>query len=138
MQKFTKGLVALAAVFFTVLFVFVFSLKQKTKNVNVQENLIIEPIKVEEINFKEGLIAENLPLDDESKIAYEAGYKRGYTNFMQQHNNSGDLVQYTYTSNESEKTIEENESYQELISKGYVDGYHKAGDSLHCPRYDYR
>lgn len=138
-----KGLVALFVLVFVCVLFSNYSLNLN-KNDNQETETIVEPIKepikIEQINFKEGLLAENLPLDDFSKIAYEAGYKRGYVNFMQQHvkTSSEEAIQYTYTSSEDESKIENDQNYQEIISKGYVDGYHKAGESQHCPRYEYR
>lgn len=141
MKNAAKGMVAiLVLVCVCVCVLFSNYFLNSNKNDNQESKTTIEPIKIEQINFKEGLLAENLPLDDFSKIAYEAGYKRGYVNFMQQHakTSSEEAVQYTYTSNEDESKIENDQNYQEIISKGYVDGYHKAGESQHCPRYEYR
>jgi hypothetical protein len=81
--------------------------------------------------------------DDQMEIAYKIGYKRGYDNFMKTSVDSkDDESAVEYTSNEEEdkdkdKIDLESEVVQEIISKGYVDGYHKAGESLHCPRSNY-
>ena len=78
--------------------------------------------------------------EDQRNIAYDIGYKKGYNNFMK---TSVDpeakefVVEYTSNKEEKSKIDLDSEEIQEIIMKGYVDGYHKAGEFLHCPRKDY-
>jgi hypothetical protein len=80
--------------------------------------------------------------EDQTEIAYKIGYKRGYDNFMNTSVDSKDESAVEYTSNEDkdkdkDKIDLDSEIVQEIIMKGYIDGYHKAGESLHCPRNNY-
>jgi hypothetical protein len=77
--------------------------------------------------------------EDQRRIAYDVGYKKGYNNFMKTSVDTEDKVTTEYTSNvEDQSKIDlESEEVQEIMMKGYVDGYHKAGESLHCPRNHY-
>lgn len=76
--------------------------------------------------------------EDQTEIAYKIGYKRGYDNFMNTSVDSKDESAVEYTSNEDKDKIDlDSEIVQEIIMKGYIDGYHKAGESLHCPRNNY-
>lgn len=67
---------------------------------------------------------------------YNFGYKKGYKNFMKQMGLDDDeKTSYTSSTVEDESILEK-EEYQDIMMKGYVDGYHKAGESmnLECPR----
>lgn len=79
--------------------------------------------------------------EDQTEIAYKIGYKRGYDNFMKtsvDSKNDDSAVEYTSNKEKDKDKIDlESEVVQEIIMKGYVDGYHKAGESLHCPRNNY-
>ena len=46
--------------------------------------------------------------------------------------------EFAYTVKKEDEAILETEAYQDITMKGYVDGYHKAGEMLQgCPRKDY-
>ena len=88
---------------------------------------------------KEQTNPEEAPPDLKTS-AYNLGYKTGHQSFMRQMGlNSNDE---SYTSNkesEIDESILDTEEYQEIRMKGYVDGYHKAGESImlqenNCPR----
>lgn len=69
------------------------------------------------------------PLSEEAKSAsYTFGYERGYRAFMEQQGQVVKVASYTSSS------LDESELDAEQASKGYVDGYHKAGESFYCPR----
>lgn len=59
--------------------------------------------------------------------SYDFGYERGWRAFMEQQGQPVPKAA-TYTS------LSEGELDEEAAGKGYVDGYHKAGGSLYCPR----
>ena len=75
---------------------------------------------------------------DLQRIAYDLGYKRGYKNFTKQMNlESVESKEFAYTVKKEDEAILETEAYQDITMKGYVDGYHKAGEMLQgCPRKD--
>jgi uncharacterized protein YcfL len=92
------------------------------------------------------VVAEQQPEEltpDLENSAYKAGYKRGYKSFMKQMGleSAEDSKEISYTSNVEDKSIsqteEQTKEYQDIMMKGYVDGYHKAGESSeykYCPR----
>jgi hypothetical protein len=47
-----------------------------------------------------------------------------------------DSKEISYTSNVEDKSIsqteEQKKEYQDIMMKGYIDGYHKAGESSEC------
>ena len=70
------------------------------------------------------------------KTAYEEGYEKGYWAFLSQTGTYSPMakperrsVAAMYATNISEAEITDKERQQ-----GYVDGYHKATESFHCPR----
>jgi hypothetical protein len=75
---------------------------------------------------------------DLQRIAYDIGYKRGYKNFTSQMNlePTVESKEFAYTVKKEDEAILETEAYQDIMMKGYVDGYHKAGESMvqGCPR----
>jgi hypothetical protein len=88
------------------------------------------------------VVAEQQPEEltpDLENSAYKAGYKRGYKSFIKQMGleSAEDSKEISYTSNVEDESILKTEEYQDIMMKGYVDGYHKAGESSeykHCPR----
>jgi len=85
----------------------------------------VEPVEVDSVEVP-------LPLSEEAKSAsYTFGYERGYRAFMEQQGQVVKVASYTSSLDESELDADQ-------ASKGYVDGYHKAGDSFYCPRSEYR
>ena len=68
---------------------------------------------------------------DLEKRAYEIGFDRG-KNALYQQMGRFDKIEDKQT--EYTVLIEENEETKEIQLKGYVDGYHKASESLQCPR----
>lgn len=75
--------------------------------------------------------------DDLQSKAYNIGYKNGqramYVQMNMQVNDEEKVVEYT-TLEESIKSEEEKKKIDEIIQKGYVDGYHRASESFSCPR----
>ena len=76
---------------------------------------------------------------DLENSAYKAGYKRGYKNFMKQMGleSANDSKEFSYTSTIEDGSVLLTEEHQDIMMKGYVEGYHKAGESMqykYCPR----
>jgi hypothetical protein len=131
-------------IFFTVLslaifvissiFVFNYFKQNSQKNYNsVIENKII---KKEETNqkdiinqntFSNEYYEEDYNYDSDSD-SYKIGYNQGYNAFMAQIGKSEKKLK-TYTVSTGKSII-----IQEDLDQGYVDGYHKAADSMTCPR----
>jgi hypothetical protein len=105
---------------FALLFLVVWNLLEK-------KNQIIEKNQIEN---------ENSFMLEES--AYQAGFREGFFAFMKQTGqytpslNTTSAI-YEYTKSKYEKKDEDNEENLQ----GYVDGYHKATESMHCPRYSH-
>ena len=64
------------------------------------------------------------------ETSYEVGYKQGYRALLVQMGQDVPPVE-RYVS------IDSGELDEESASRGYVDGYHKASESLVCPRCSY-
>ena len=107
-------------------------------------------IKVKNDNLKQESITESIIQEDKvetlEEIAFRTGYARGRRNMLIQMGVKEEEAEETeeeseeedkfvsYTSN-LEATEEDREKFKEIYMKAYVDGYHRAGDSVHCPRY---
>lgn len=131
-----------------VAFIFVVFVAEKPNNNQKLENKIIEP-KIEKKEIKEDeqkikmivvdydhLQTENVDQEEE-KIAYAIGYTNGQNAIYSQMKDSIRVVlkddeKYKYTINKYEGKIDER--LQEIIDKGYIDGYHKASEYYYCPR----
>lgn len=113
--------------------------------VETQPVVVVEqPVVV--VETQPVIIVEQQPEEltpDLENSAYKAGYKRGYKSFMKQMGleSAEDSKEISYTSNVEDKsnleTEEQKKEYQDIMMKGYVDGYHKAGESSeykYCPR----
>ena len=76
--------------------------------------------------------ARELPVVDKSESvvgdSYRQGYVRGYNAFLAQTETYMPLPAIAYTSSHPDAP-EEGQGMD-----GYVDGYHKAAESVHCPR----
>ena len=98
--------------------------------VKAQPTIVVEqPVVVAVEQPKE----ESLDLQES---AYKAGYRRGRKNFMKQMNLNDDSAEFSYTSNIEDESVLQTEEYQDIMMKGYADGYHKAGEAmqkLECP-----
>ena len=71
--------------------------------------------------------------DDNLGKAYQSGYEKGYYAFLIQNEQDPKKIS-AYTSSVEDVFNDQNsEDYKEAVEKGYVDGYHKACDSVHCP-----
>jgi hypothetical protein len=95
----------------------------------VVETVVEQPIVVVE----QPIIKESPDLENS---VYKAGYERGYKSFMKQMGieSADDSKEISYTSNvENEsQTEEQTQEDRDIMMKGYVDGYHKAGESSEC------
>lgn len=92
-----------------------------------RENRVSAPVTVSE---PEPEVVEREVV--EPVTSYQFGYDKGYRAFMEQQGLEvpvEKMVRYT--------TLEEGSLDGEAASRGYVDGYHHAGDSLYCPRREY-
>jgi DNA-directed RNA polymerase specialized sigma24 family protein len=74
--------------------------------------------------------------------AYKQAYSHGHNRFMEQIGKT--TKAWKYTSSEEEEITEEKlkglkdeerEAVIEAMSRGYVDGYHSAGESTTCPSF---
>ena len=74
-------------------------------------------------------------LPDVDQSPYQQGYTRGYYAFLAQ---TGEYVPPANTVS-AYMALNDSEPFAAGpdYEKGYVDGYHKATESFHCPRYDY-
>lgn len=68
---------------------------------------------------------------------YQAGFRQGYNAFKEQMDSPNipslpKTIKYLRDEGSDEGSID-----QEQKAKGYVDGYHRAADSMHCPRQNY-
>lgn len=84
-------------------------------------------------------IEEKILTDDLESKAYNIGYKNGqyamYRQMNMQINDENKVEEYTSLENSDEiKSEEEKKKIDEIIQKGYVDGYHRASESFSCPR----
>jgi flagellar biosynthesis/type III secretory pathway protein FliH len=102
----------------------------KQKFVQTTQPKVIETAEVvsEEIENK-----EFISLEEE---VYNAEYQRGRRNFYNQMgiampDKNEKKFEYAVL---KEIPEEEKSKYEEIMAKGYVDGYHKAGEALSCPK----
>lgn len=107
------------------------------------ENKKTSPITDKKIQQEDNFVSKRNIEIDESKI-YEMAYQRGFNSFMRQvgrpdlvyNGNNNEKIEM-YTSNIIEEASdEEKQKIEEISAKAYVDGYHKAGDSTVCPRFN--
>jgi hypothetical protein len=116
-----------------ILFILVFNEKQqnlKKSIINIEKSEIKHQIKSKIIEMD--LIFENDEQIDREKIAYTQGYINGQNALFSQMNEPIRFVlskkYFSYI-----LQIESDKNLKEIISKGYVDGYHKACSMLQCP-----
>lgn len=107
------------------------------RNNSIQDNAIkVDDVK-QDFDF---IVSEEDPED----LAYKLAYEQGKMAFYNQMSITGDLskeemVALASNVNFSTKVIsyasnKDSEKFEEASAKGYTDGYHKACDSLYCPR----
>lgn len=110
------------------LFVGVFLLVPKKK----QQKPALPPINSIAEEFVTEVIDKST-IVDEAVDDYAAAYNKGYNAFLNQMGRS-DLVseQKVYTAYMPSGNEEQDE---EAAGRGYADGYHKASDSIYCPRF---
>lgn len=65
--------------------------------------------------------------------AYQLGYEKGYYSFLIQNGQEPEKI-ISYTSTVEDLFNNEDVDFREAVEKGYVDGYHKACNSVYCPR----
>lgn len=129
----------LALAIFVISSIFVFSyLKNDTQknNSNVIENKIIKEEETKQKDLINQNVSSNNQIEyyeedynyDSDSDSYKIGYNQGYNAFMSQIGKSEKKLK-TYTVSTGESVI-----IQEDLDQGYVDGYHKAADSITCPR----
>lgn len=113
------------AFFAVCLGVFFFSFKKNTVSTPEPHQIITEPKSIEKNDFTV----------DAQDVAYKLGFEQGKMAFFKQINEpiqNSEIKKEEYTV--LIESQEQQKEYDEAISKGYVDGYHKAADSIHCPR----
>lgn len=98
--------------------------------------------KVKNDTLKQENITENITEENKvetlEEIAFRTGYATGRRNMLIQMGveevEEGEKDKFvSYTSN-LETTEEDQERFKEIYMKAYVDGYHRAGDTINCPR----
>jgi len=70
------------------------------------------------------------------EAAYKIGYSQGEKAFQLQ--TTGSTEESTNFKEEQytvafELSPEQKKNYDEIVAKGYVDGYHKSSENVHCP-----
>lgn len=113
--------------------IFKFSNQEKIKKIKVPKNISIQSENPE---------IEVAPVAQETD--YQAGFRDGFYAFIEQ---SGQYVAgfssnsnrpvYKYTSSSNDEDQEETSNSSDQRIQGYIDGYHKAADSMSCPRSGY-
>lgn len=108
-----------------------FELKNQTKKQQVSnfvgENSDFVPATL--------VLPTNAPFQsDHLNNAYQVGYEKGYYSFLIQNGQDAEKMTAYTVSVESAFDQENTKDYKDAMEKGYVDGYHKACDSIHCPR----
>lgn len=80
-------------------------------------------------------IPETTPFDgDGFGNAYKMGYEKGYYAFLIQNGEEPEKITSYTVGVEDLYKQQEAEEYQNAVEKGYVDGYHKACNTMNCPR----
>lgn len=113
-------------------------------------NIETQNIEIQKVETQDAVFEENKKEEPEHKIegvdfekkAYQFGYENGRKALLQQMGLpyvEENKIEYEYTVllENLDKHNEEEKKLDEVRQKGYVDGYHKASESLVCPRRDY-
>lgn len=66
----------------------------------------------------------------DAELSYGFGYERGYAAFLEQQGGSVPVTRAVRYTNE---VVDVGVLDEDLTSKGYADGYHKASDNFYCP-----
>lgn len=66
----------------------------------------------------------------DAELSYGFGYERGYAAFLEQQGSSVPVTRAVRYTNE---VVDVGVLDEDLTSKGYADGYHKASDNFYCP-----
>lgn len=100
-----------------------------------------EPVKFVEVD-QTVVVPDQYAVEPLDAQAYRVGYLHGQNALFTQMNKPEELhvfhatpqVQYTAIQDAPE---EERTRYSEIMTQGYIDGYHRASDSMSCPRREY-
>jgi len=110
------------------------------KDFNLEKHAVVEAKTIDMTVVKTVAppIQEKVLTDDLQSKAYNIGYKSGqramYAQMNMQVNDEDKVAEYTSLEESDEiKSEEEKKKIEEIIQKGYVDGYHRASESLSCP-----
>lgn len=139
-MKKIKGFIAIFVVFILATVVYYSTAKNNKNFVQEQTKEQAKEEILEEPEYK--IVHEQKPQKElvtlEEKL-YDAEYERGRKSMYKQ---MGILLV-----DENEKTFDytvikevpeaEKNKYQEIMSKAYTDGYHKASENFYCPRREY-
>jgi hypothetical protein len=126
-MKKIKGFIVIFSCFFVILSGY-FLLGQSNKKIVQQDVATSKNVQIEEIPVEE------IPVEE--KI-YITAYQRGRRNFQNQmgiKNDDEKIFSYTVSKEISE---EDEAKYEEIITKGYADGYHKACENFDAKRCPY-
>jgi hypothetical protein len=105
----------------------VFSSRKKEK----VEHLQVQTESVEHLQ-----VQTESPLMEEEISPYRYGYLKGQRNFLAQMGKDVPPLPKVakYTRSEPDEISKEDE---EEMMKGYIDGYHKTGELMYCPKCTY-
>jgi len=73
---------------------------------------------------------KNIVEAEETPTSYTIGYDKGYKAFLEQ-NGRVDL-----SPNKKYTVYVEQELEKDEVDRGYVDGYHRASETIYCPRHN--
>lgn len=103
--------------------------------VDKKENTILVLPKSDQFMPPSPTIPEITPfVEEDLSQAYQKGYEKGYYSFLIQNGQEPEKISAYTVSVEGLYKEQESQNYHDAVEKGYVDGYHKACDSVNCPR----
>jgi hypothetical protein len=118
------SIMPLILISFAVIAATAFVISQKAPENIAKEQIADSGTLSTEINQQESNIVEF----EEIPNSYTIGYDKGYKSFLEQ-NGRVDLSPVKKYTAYVEQELEKDE-----VDRGYVDGYHRAADTIYCPR----
>jgi len=118
------SIIPLILIPFAVIAATAFFISQKTTENTAKDQMADSGVLSTEINQQENNIIEV----EETPNSYTIGYDKGYRSFLEQ-NGRVDLSPVKKYTVYVEQELEKDE-----VDRGYVDGYHRAADTIYCPR----
>jgi hypothetical protein len=100
-----------------------------------KENIILMSPEADRFMPPTPITPETTPfIEKDLSKAYQMGYEKGYYSFLIQSGQDPEKISTYTVSVEGLYKEQESQDYHDAVEKGYVDGYHKACDSVNCPR----